>query len=135
MSMATDRKSKMTLYVNDDALQRMKEQRKIDAWDFLQLFFPEDQCPIQFSAANKFMKQLFQEKILESRDFQKHMNYQEYRALIHVILPKLERFGLIEVTGERGRGKSYKVQTSNKFTNNLQHMSMEWFRVYTKHGY
>jgi hypothetical protein len=132
--MKINRRSKYAIFINDDALWRMDECKNMGIWEFLQLFFPDDTNKKQFGVAHNSMRQLLKSKSLQSSDFKKILSNTEYHTFISVVLPKLERFGLVKVTGQRGRGKTYMVELDDKFFHRIRHLSMEWFRVYTKYG-
>jgi len=122
------------MFVKDDPLRKMDESLRMEVWDFLQVFFPDDTNKKQFEAANNFMRQLLEVKSIQSGDFKKILGSPEYHTLISIVLPKLKRFGLVKVTGQRGKGKTYKVELDKKFSDRTRHLSMEWFRIYTKYG-
>jgi len=131
--MPPNRRSKYTVFVKDDALYKMDHTQKMEVWDFLQLLFPDDHNKIQFDLANTFMRQLLNGKLLTSQDIRANFKGTEYQNLMGVVLPKLERFGLIKITGERGKGKTYQIGLDETFSNRIRHLSMEWYRICVKY--
>jgi hypothetical protein len=114
-------------------LRKADERRKLDLWDFMQLFFPEDSNKKQFDCAHKFMKHLQENKTVESSSL-KAVVGSDYVTLVMLVLPKLEKFGLIRIIGERGRGKTYRIQLDKRFSERLRYVGLEWFRVYARYG-
>ena len=106
---------------------------RIGLWDFMQMFFPEKTNKKQFDCAVKFMKTLLEVKVVESTKLRELVG-QDYVNLTMIVLPKLERFGLVKMSGERGRGKSYTISLDKAFSDRIRHVSMEWFRICAKYG-
>jgi hypothetical protein len=129
-----NRRCKYSVYVKDDAFRRMDEGQKVEIWDFMQMFFPDDTNKKQFEAAHNFMRHLIEGTSIQSENIKKKMTSSEYNNLISIVLPKLERFGLIKVIGERKKGKTYRIELDKKFSDRIRHLGMEWFRVYTRYG-
>ena len=122
------------MFIKDDALRRMDESQKIEIWDFLQLFFPDDTNKIQFECAQTFMRLLLEEKSIQSDNIKKHFTKNDYYSLANIVLPKLARFGLVNIIGQRGKGKTYHIVLCRKFSDRIHYLSLEWFRIYTKYG-
>jgi len=127
------RRSNDSLYVKDELLRRVDEQRKLGVWEFMQLFFPEDSNSKQFQCAHRFMKQLLEVKTINSSNL-KEIIGSDYTTLLSIVLPKLEKFGLVRINGERGRGKTYSIQLGKTFSDRIRYIGLEWFRIYAKYG-
>lgn len=128
-----NRRSTDSMFLKDEAILKADERRKISLWDFMQLFFPEDSNKKQFDCAHKFMKHLQETKTVESSSL-KAVVGEDYVTLVMLVLPKLEKFGLIKIIGERGRGKTYRIQLDKRFSERLRHIGLEWFRIYARYG-
>ena len=122
------------MFIKDDALRKMNESQRIEVWDFMQLFFPDNTNKIQFECAHSFMRLLLKEKSIQSDNIKQHFTINNYHSLANIVLPKLERFGLVNIIGQRGKGKIYRIELSKKFSDRIHHLSIEWFRIYTKYG-
>lgn len=130
--MGVNRRSKHSVFIKDDILRRVDERQKLGVWEFMQLFFPEKTNPKQFECACKLMKKLLEEKRIWSITFKKLFPGLEYNTLLSIVLPKLARFGLIKIVGQRGKGRSYVVELERGFSDRLFHFSLEWFRIYAR---
>ena len=119
--------------MRQDALRRADEKQRIGLWEFMQMFFPEDTNKKQFDCATKFMKTLLEAKTIESTKLRDIVG-SDYVNLTIIVLPKLEKFGLVKVTGERGRGKTYKIELDKTFSDRIRYMGLEWFRIYARYG-
>ena len=128
-----NRRSQNNLLVNNEILKRADDRSSIGLWEFMQLFFPEDTNKKQFDCAFKFMKELLERKQVESTAF-KEIVGADYVNLTTLVLPKLEKFGLIKITGERGKGKTYNIELNKAFSDRIRYMGLEWFRIYAKYG-
>lgn len=119
--------------MKDEVLRRADEKQQIRLREFMQLFFPEDTNRKQFECAFKFMKTLLEAKSVESGKLREIVE-SDYVNLTTIVLPKLEKFGLIRVTGERGKGKTYKIELDKAFSDRIRYIGLEWFRIYAKYG-
>jgi len=128
-----NRRSNDSVFLKDEVLLKADERRKLDLWEFMQLFFPEDSNKKQFDCTLKFMKHLLEAKSIESTNL-KEIVGPDYVTLVMIVLPKLEKFGLIQVIGERGKGKAYVIQLEKKFSDRIRYIGLEWFRIYAKYG-
>ena len=128
-----ERRSNDSIFMRQDAFRRADEKQRIGLWEFMQMFFPEDTNKKQFDCATKFMKALLESKTIESTKLREIVG-SDYVNLTIIVLPKLEKFGLIKVTGERGRGKTYKIELDKTFSDRIRYMGLEWFRIYAKYG-
>jgi len=61
-----NRRSNDSVFLKDEVLLKADERRKLDLWEFMQLFFPEDSNKKQFDCTLKFMKHLLEAKSIES---------------------------------------------------------------------
>ena len=129
-----NRRANYSIFMQDEIIRKTDEWQKLSLWDVLQLFFPYDTNRKQLECANKLMRKLLEEKELDSTAMGSLLEDADYRAVVHVVIPKLESFGLLKVNGQRGRGKSYKLELSDKFSDRLRHIGMQWFRIYSKYG-
>lgn len=127
------RRSGDSVFIKDETLRKADEKQHLGVWDFVQLLFPEDTNKKQFDCTYKFMKQLLELRTVE-RGKAKEIVGEDYHTLISIVLPKLEKFGLVKVEGERGKGKKYSVYLEKKFSERIRHLGMEWFRIYAKYG-
>lgn len=127
------RRSKDSVFIKDELLRRADEQTRVGLWEFMQLFFPEDTNKKQFDCAFKFMKKLLEFKTIESTELKEIVN-SDYVNLTTIVLPKLEKFGLIKINGNRGRGKTYTISLNKTFSDRIRHIGMEWFRIYARYG-
>ncbi len=128
-----ERRSNDSIFMRQDAFRRADDKQRIGLWEFMQMFFPEDTNKKQFDCATKFMKALLEAKTIESTKLRDIVG-SDYVNLTIIVLPKLERFGLIKVTGDRGRGKTYKIELDKTFSDRIRYMGLEWFRLYAKYG-
>ena len=80
------------------------------------------------------LKEALEEKKLDSTILKTFLDGIEYRTVIHVIIPKLQNFGLIRIDGQRGKGKSYAITLDKKFSDRLRYLERGWFRIYAKYG-
>jgi hypothetical protein len=120
--------------MQEEAARKADEGRNFDLRDVLQLFFPYDTNRKQLEYADKFMKKLLEEKKLDSTILKTFLDGIEYRTVIHVVIPKLQNFGLIRIEGQRGKGKSYTITLDKKFSDRLRYLERGWFRIYAKYG-
>ena len=120
-------------FIKDELLRRADEQTRIGLWEFLQLFFPEETNKKQFDCASKFNKILLEAKTVESTKL-KEIVESDYVNLTTIVLPKLEKFGLIKIEGERGKGKAYAVRLNKTFSDRIRYIGMGGFRLYAKYG-
>jgi len=127
------RRSNDSVFIKDELLRRADEQTRVGLWEFMQLFFPEDTNKKQFDCAFKFMKKLLESKTIESTEL-KEIVESDYVNLTTIVLPKLEKFGLIRIEGDRGRGKAYTISLNKSFSDRIRYIGMEWFRLYSKYG-
>jgi len=127
------RRSNDSVFMKQDALRRADDKQRIGLWEFMQMFFPEETNKKQFDCAFKFMKTLLEAKTIESTRL-KEIVGPDYVNLTIIVLPKLEKFGLIRVTGERGRGKTYKLELDKTFSDRIRYVGLEWFRIYARYG-
>ena len=127
------RRSNDSVFIKDEVLRKADERQHLGVWEFMQLFFPDETNKVQFECAHKFMKQLLEAKSMESNNLKEFMGA-DYHTLISVVLPKLEKFGLVKVEGERGKGKKYVIRLEKAFSDRIRHVGMEWFRIYAKYG-
>ena len=127
-------KAKYGVFVGDESLSRLLESKKFYLGDFMHLLFPRDRNHRQFEVACWFMEHLLENGIIESEEFKKIMDHGTYSNLLNIVLPKLERFGLVKVRGPkgRGRGKPYTVELDKKFYVWVHQLGMEWLRIYTR---
>ena len=114
-------------------LRRADERQRIGLREFILLFFPEISNKKQSDCAHTFMRKLLEEKSIESTKL-KDIVGPDYVSLVMFVLPKFERFGLIKITGDRGKGKTYKIELDKKFSDRIRYMGLEWFRIYAKYG-
>lgn len=128
-----DRRSNDSIYLGQESFRWVDDGLKFGVWEFMQMFFPENTNKKQFECAHKFMKTLFEAKTIESANF-KEIVGSDYVNLTSIVIPKLERFGLIKISGERGKGKRYSIKLDTKFTDRIRKIGMEWFRVCAKYG-
>ena len=129
-----ERRSNISIFMQEESIHKADEYQNFNLWEMLQLLFPYDTNRKQLECANTLMKKILEEKELESTSLGKILEGADYRTVVHVIIPKLEKFGLLKVNGSRGRGKSYKLTLSDKFSNRLRHLGMQWFRIFAKYG-
>jgi len=127
------RRSNDSVFIKDETLRKADERQHLGVWEFMQLLFPDETNKVQFDCAFKFMKKLLETKTIESGVLKEYME-SDYHTLISVVLPKLEKFGLVKVVGERGKGKRYTIQLEKAFSDRIRHVGMEWFRIYAKYG-
>ena len=127
------RRSNDSVFIRDDAIRRADDGQHFGVWEFMQLFFPDETNKVQFDCAFKFMKKLLEAKTMESGILKECMA-SDYHTLISVVLPKLEKFGLVKVVGERGKGKKYTIELEKAFSDRIRHLGMEWFRIYARYG-
>ena len=128
-----NRRSNDSVFMKDEVLRRADEKQQIRLREFMQLFFPEDTNRKQFECAFTFMKTLLEAKSVESTGLRDIVE-SDYVNLTTIVLPKLEKFGLIRVTGERGKGKTYKIELDKAFSDRIRYMGLEWFRIYARYG-
>ncbi|VVB54967.1 Uncharacterised protein [uncultured archaeon] len=128
-----NRRANDSVFIKDDLLRRVDGRQHMGVWEFMQLFFPEETNKKQFDCAFKFMKQMLELKSIESNNI-KQVVGSDYHTLISVVLPKLEKFGLVRVEGERGKGKKYTVHLEKAFSDRIRFIGLEWFRIYARYG-
>ena len=129
-----NRRASYSIFMQDEVLRKADGWQKLSLWDFLQLFFPYDTNRKQLECANKLMRKLLEEKQVDSTTLGSLLDGADYRAIVHVVIPKLEGFGLIKINGQRGRGRRYHIELDRKFSDRIRHFGMEWFRIYAKYG-
>lgn len=126
-------KSDNSIFLGDEALKRADVRQHINLWDFMHMFFPETSNKKQADCACRFMKTLLEDKSVESIRL-KEIVGEDYVNLVMFVIPKLEKFGLIKIIGDRGRGKAYKIELDKTFSERIRHIGLEWFRIYAKYG-
>lgn len=103
------------------------------AWDFAGLFFPRDTNRKQFDCAFKFLSELDKNGEMLNTEVRRIMQESNEQVMLmsHVI-PKLQKFGLIETDAENGSRK-YNIKFARGFTNLINKLEMDWLVFYARH--
>ena len=114
-------------------MQKVLEKRELRAWDFANLFFPKTTNEKQFDCAFKFLSELDKNGEMENTEVRRIMQSpKEQVMLMSHVLPKLQKFGLIETDGDNGSRK-YNIRFARKFTDIVYRLQMDWLVFYARH--
>jgi hypothetical protein len=129
-----NRRSNDTLYFTEEIMQKVLEKRPLKAWDFANLFFPKTTNEKQFDCSYKFLSELDKQGEMGNTEVRHIMESPTDQVMLmsHVI-PKLQRFGLIESDGGDG-SKKYNLRFARKFPHLLWGLQMDWLVFYARHS-
>lgn len=127
------RRTDSTIYLTEDLIQRILERRPIRVWDYVNILFPQETNQKQFDCAFKFLSTLEKQGCMTNSEVRKLFESSNEKVMLmgHV-LPKIQRFGLVETDAETN-SKKYNIYFSRKFTLVFRDLGLEWLEYYAKH--
>lgn len=127
------RRTDHTLYVEDEVVQKILERRPIRIWDYVNLLFPRKTNRKQFDCAFKFLSTLEKQGQMTNSEVRNLFESSNEKVmLIGHVLPKIQRFGLVETDAE-ANSKKYNLYFSRKFTLLFRDLGLDWLEYYAKH--
>jgi len=127
-----NRRSNDTLYLTKELVQKVLEHRPLKVWDFSNMFFPKFTNEKQFDCAFRFLSELEKKGVMSNTEA-RHLfeSSNEQTLLMSHVMPKLEKFGLIE-SENNGSARKYSLRFGRKFTYLFRDLGLDWLVYYAR---
>lgn len=121
------------MYFTDELIQKVLERQPLRVWDYANLCFPKVTNEKQFDCAFKFLSELEKKGVMSNSEV-RHIfeTPQEQVMLMSHVMPKLQKFGLVEPEAN-GTARKYSLRFGRKFSHLFRDLGLDWLVYYARH--